>query len=467
MKRNKGAICIIGAGPAGLGCGYELQKLKNKTNILIVDKNDRGGGLARSIPFKNHYFDIGPHRFYTKNADVLQLWKKILGKDFIKVKRLTRILYRNKLFFYPIRLMDVIRKLGVLESFECFISFLWAKIFLKNLTPKTFEEWISKHFGKKLYSIFFKTYTEKVWGIPCSKIGAEWASQRIKNLNLYEVVKTAIFGERVRKAKSLVDTFYYPKKGAGYFYEKLAGLIKKNGDPILLNHEVNVINRNGDRITSIGDTIPVTYLFSSMPITSFVQVLNPPPPPHILHAAKKLYFRDHITVNLIVNRMGLFPDNWIYVHSPEVQMARVTNYNNFIKHQTSNIKHQSAISVEYFVFKKDRLWSMDENELIALAKRELETVGLVNQKDVVEGFVIKESESYPTYYLGHKKYFNMLKNYVSKFKNLQLIGRAGMYKYNNMDHAIYSGMLAARNYITGKKKYDVWTINEDAEYLEK
>jgi protoporphyrinogen oxidase len=465
MKKNNGAICIIGAGPSGLGCAYELQKLGCKDRIILFDKNDRVGGLARSTPYKHHYFDIGPHRFYTKNAEVLRFWKNILKRDFVEVKRLTRILYKNKLFLYPVRLMDVVEKLGMLESLKCLISFLWVKISLRNLVPKTFEEWITKHFGKKLYSIFFKTYTEKVWGIPCGKIGAEWASQRIKNLNFYEVVKNAIFGERVRKAKSLIDTFYYPKKGAGYFYEKLAGLIKKNKGSIFLNREITSIHWSANRIKSV-ENIAIKYLFSSMPITSFIHALNPKPPRSVLLAAKKLYFRDHITVNLIVDRTNLFPDNWIYVHSPEVQMARVTNYNNFIKHQTSNVKLQTAISVEYFVFKDDKLWTMKDEELIELAKKELEKVGLVKEKDIMGGFVVKESESYPTYYLGHKKYFDILKNYVSRFENLQLIGRGGMYKYNNMDHAIYSGMLAARNFVTGKKTYDVWQINEDAEYLE-
>ncbi len=473
MKKNKGAICIIGAGPSGLGCAYELRKLKQNRNIILLDKNDRVGGLARSIRFNNHYFDIGPHRFYTKNQEVLNLWETVLKKDLIIVKRLTRILYSNKMFLYPVRLKDVIDKLGIKESTVCFLSYIKAKLFLRSLDPKTFEKWITKHFGKKLYSIFFKTYTEKVWGIPCSKIGAEWASQRIRNLNFYEVVKTAIFGERGRKAKSLIDTFYYPKKGAGHFYERLARLLKKNGDRFLLDHEVTSINRSDNRITGIeykdknGKKSKgyIDYLFSSMPLTHFIEALSPKPSEVVLEAAKKLFYRDHITVNLLVNKSDLFPDNWIYVHSPEVKMARITNYNNFINNKTPNMK-QSGISVEYFVFKNDALWNMTDMELIELAKKELEVAGLVNAEEVADGFVVRESESYPTYYLGHKKYFKILKDYVSRFENLQLIGRGGMYKYNNMDHAIYSGMLAARNYMEGKKRYDVWKINEDAEYLE-
>lgn len=466
MKKNEKSICIIGAGPSGLGCAYELQKLRNTKRVILLEKNDRVGGLARTYHWSKHNFDIGPHRFFTKNQEVLLLWKKILGRDLIKVNRLTRILYKNKLFLYPVRLKDVVKKLGIVESIDCLFSYLQAKLYLRNLDPETFEDWITKQFGNKLYSIFFKTYTEKVWGIPCNKIGAEWASQRIKNLNFYEVVKTAIFGERVRKAKSLVDSFYYPKKGAGHFYERLVDSFKGRST-ILLNHKVTKINYRGKEINMVDD-IPVSYLFSSMPITEFIESLNPLPPKNILNAVKKLYFRDHITVNLIVNKTDLFPDNWIYVHSPEVKMARVTNYNNFTNNQIiQSSNNHSAISVEYFVFRNDRVWSMSDEELISLAKKELEETILISEKDIIKGFVIRETESYPTYYLGHKKYFETLKNYVSQFENLQLIGRGGMYKYDNMDHAIYSGILAARNYIAGNKKYDIWQINEDAEYLEK
>ncbi|OGE32100.1 hypothetical protein A2631_03200 [Candidatus Daviesbacteria bacterium RIFCSPHIGHO2_01_FULL_44_29] len=469
ITSKKQKIVIIGAGPAGLGAAFELTKDKQaELDLLIIDKNSQVGGLARSFKFKGHFFDVGPHRFYTKNKEVFDLWKNTLKKDFYEVPRLTRILYKNKLFFYPIKLTDVIKKLGILESVRCLVSFVKTKIEPKK-TAKTFEDWVSQNFGKKLYTIFFKTYTEKVWGIDCGKIGAEWAAQRIKNLSFSEVIKNALGGKN--KAKSLIDKFYYPKRGAGSMYEKLASKIKQGKGKFFLDSAVSKIYHRQKKVVSLDfkkeisvQILPVDYLFSSMPLTEFILKLSPSAPAKVVAAAKKLYYRDHITVNLLVQGTNLFPDNWIYIHSPEVQMARVTNYNNFRKNPSQD--KTSAIAVEYFVFQDDQLWSLSDEELVALAIKELEQVALINKDLKIEGFVIRETESYPTYYLGHKQYFDILKNYVEQLSNLSLIGRGGMYKYNNMDHSLYSGMLAARNFLLGYKKYDIWQINEDAEYLE-
>ncbi len=475
MKKKKPFIGIIGAGPSGLGCAYELlAKLHTKNNqITVWDKNSQVGGLARTYRFKGLYFDVGPHRFYTKNREVQKLWEHLLGTRFRKVSRLTRILYKNKLFFYPVQLKDALMKLGIKDSAVSLLSYVQAKIFLRRMKPKTFEDWITKNFGKKLFSIFFKTYTEKVWGISCKRIGEEWAAQRIKNLNFFEVLKTAIFGERARKAKSLVDTFYYPVHGAGSMYEKMSSVISKKGADIQLDSRIVSIRHDKKTIKELvieknnrRSVQKVDYVFASMPLTHFVEMLDPLPPKKILDASRKLFYRDHLTVNVTVNGQGLFPDNWIYVHAPEVKMARVANYNNFVRREKPGTRGTTALSVEYFVFQKDRLWKMKDNDLIALAKKELQQVGLVKKVDIRDGFVVRETESYPTYYLGHREYFELLKSYVESFSNLQLIGRGGMFKYNNMDHAIYSGMLAARNYVSGTRTYDVWSINEDAEYLE-
>lgn len=464
-------IVILGAGPAGLGCAHELFRGKN-TNVQILEKNDDVGGLARTREYKGHYFDLGPHRFYTKNEEVLNLWKETLGKNFAEVPRLTRILYKNKLFFYPVQLKDALLKLGFWESSQSLLSFLYAKVTLRNLTPKTFEEWVTKNFGKKLYSVFFKTYTERVWGIPCHKIGAEWAAQRIKNLSMIEVIKTAVLGQRARKAKSLVDKFYYPTEGAGLMYQRIAQKVKEKGCKINLNSKVIKINHKNGKVISIeydhGKQIiiqAVDYVFSSIPITDFILSLNPKPNIKVRNAAEKLFFRDHITANLIIDKPDIFPDNWIYVHTPGVEMARIANYNNFYIKARRNNK-TTAITVEYFVFKTDAIWKKTDQELIDMAKKELEQVGLLRGANVIDAFIIKETHSYPTYFQGHKKHLDTLINYLSQFKNLQLIGRGGMYKYNNMDHAVYTGMLAARNFIQGKKSYDIWKVNEDAEYLE-
>lgn len=466
-------IAIIGAGPSGLGCALELSKKKRheSTKLLILDKNNKVGGLSRSITYKKHYFDLGPHRFFTKNKEIFKLWINVLGKDFLKINRMTRIFYNGKLFLYPIQLADVLKKISFNDKLKIITSFIYSKLTLFFVEPKTFEEWCIKNFGKKLYQMFFKSYTEKVWGISCKNLHVKWAKQRIKNLSLFSIVKNAIFGEKATMSRSLIKTFYYPKKGAGYFYEKL---VKKYGlkPSLLLNSSVTGILHHNNRVNALEylnnnqrKTEKIDQLFSSMPLTHFIFSLKPSPPYGVVEAAKKLYYRDHITVNLIIKNSRPFPDNWIYIHSPNLKMVRVTNYSNFNK--TLKKKRIISISVEYFVFKKDKLWQKKDKEILELAKNELNKTGLIDIIDIIDGFVVRETESYPTYYLNYNKYFEILKQYVSSFSNIQLIGRGGMYKYNNMDHAIYSGFLAARNYLLNYIKYDIWNINEDGIYLEK
>ncbi|OGM28645.1 hypothetical protein A2801_00720 [Candidatus Woesebacteria bacterium RIFCSPHIGHO2_01_FULL_41_10] len=474
MKSKSETIVIIGAGPSGLGAAYELTKNKRNNNlkIIVLDKNDLVGGLARTHSKNGYRFDVGPHRFFTKNREVLNLWKEILGKDFIKVSRLTRMYYKGIFFLYPIEFSDIIKKFGLKDLIESAFSYFYAKVFYRNLEPNTFEEWITKYFGKKLYTVFFKSYTEKLWGVPCSEIGAEWAAQRIKNANFTEVIKNALLKNDKPKAKSWVDKFYYPIKGAGYMYETLAKKLKRKGVIIKLNSKVIKVNHRNNRIISVQymegkkkKTIKADAVFSSMPITHLVQSFFPSPPKQVLHASRKLTFRDHITVNFMVKGTSAFPDNWIYIHDPGYFMTRVANFSNFTPKMAKDKKHM-AIAVEYFAFQTDKLWQKTDNELIDLAKSELERSKLLDEGQIEDGFVVRETESYPTYYLKQKKYFETIKSYLNDFRNLYLIGRGGMFKYNNMDHAIYTGMLAARNFLAGKNKYNVWSVNIDAEYLE-
>lgn len=466
-------IVIIGAGPAGLGAAHEITTLakKGQYKITILDKNDIVGGLARTHRKNGFYFDVGPHRFFTKNREVLALWKNTLGRDFRKVTRLTRMYYKGKFFKYPVEFTDIIAKFGFLELVESAFSYAYAKVFLRGLDPKTFEDWITKNFGKKLFEVFFKTYTEKVWGVKCDEIGAEWAGQRIKNTNFTEVIKNALSLGKP-KAKTWVDKFYYPVKGAGYMYEKLANKLQRRGVKILLNSEVLKINHKNNKLVSVEyktgnkvKTIKADAVFSSMPITHLAQSLYPKPNKDVLNASKKLTFRDHITVNFMIKGNDLFPDNWIYIHDPQYLMARVANYNNFTPKMAKD-KNHTAISVEYFAFKTDSLWKKTDKAIADLAKEEVTRAGLIKKAKILNSFVVRESESYPTYYLKQKKYFNTLKSYSSKFENLYLIGRGGMFKYNNMDHSVYTGMLAGRNLVSGDRKYDVWSVNIDAEYQE-
>lgn len=471
--QSEGNIIIIGGGPAGLGVGYHLLKNKNKLDkdkkIILFDKNNTLGGLSRTIYFRDYFFDIGPHRFYTKNKMILSLWKKILKKELIEVKRLTRILYDGKLFNYPIELTDLILKLNIIQKIKIFFSFLKSKFFNYKIKVKSFEDHIVKNFGKELYEMFFKSYTEKVWGISCKKISAKWADQRIRNLSFFEIIKSALLKFQPSRAKTLVKYFYYPVKGAGYLYEKMGEMIKNNGGEIYLESQVIKIIHKENKVNKIVikknnkiESFSVYFLFSSMPITDFVFSLEPKPPKEILDCAKKLFYRHHITVNFLLKKEP-FPDNWIYVHSPNLKMARITNYNSFANKKNKKL---TPISVEYFVFKNDNLWRISDRDILDFAKKELIKAKFAEKEDFIDGFVIKEEKSYPIYYIDYEKEFEIVKNYINQFKNVFLIGRGGMYKYNNMDHSLLTGILAGENFLKNKKEFDLWKVNEENQYLE-
>ena len=462
--------CILGAGPAGLGAALELVNNGIK-DIIIIDKNSIVGGLARTEVFNNVRFDIGPHRFFTKNNEINTLWHKTLGDAFIPVNRTTRILYNNKFFNYPISAFDTLYKLGLIESTIAFSSYLYSTNFKKN-DIITFEDWIINKFGTKLYETFFKTYTEKVWGIPCNQIGKEFAEQRIKGLDIIKLIKSTFANKPT--IKTLVEQFDYPILGAGQMYEAWANQIISKGGKIMLNSKVNVINLKNGNIDSIEIktntnqilTISAKQFFTSIPITHFFQIIYPKINYELTQSVTSLYYREHITVNLTIDKRGIFPDQWIYVHDPNVKMARIANYNNFSSAMVPD-RNITAISVEYFVFQNDQIWKMDDKSIINLAIDEMSSIGLIDKNTVQNGWVIRETESYPTYYLGYKKAYDILKKELNKIKNVYAIGRGGMYKYNNQDHSTYSGILASRNYLNiGDRKYNLWNINIDAEYHE-
>ncbi len=464
--------CILGAGPAGFGTALELVK-HGVTDIIIIDRNDIVGGLARTEAFDGVRYDVGPHRFFTKNKEINQLWHETLGADFRPVNRLTRIYYRNKFFNYPIKPFDALSKLGFRESLQAILSFA-ATQFSRKPQPRTFEDWITQKFGRKLYETFFKTYTEKVWGIPCSQIGAEWAAQRIKGLDIIQVIRNSLSLDKRNSIKTLVDQFDYPILGAGQMYEVMAEKVVSKGARIILGTRINRIHRKGNDITAIdlvnGDGsvtgICAKQYFSSIPLTQFFKMLEPHPSAEVLTAADALYYREHITVNLLVDKDDLFPDQWIYLHSPDVLMARVANYNNFSRAMVQ-FKPKSALSVEYFVFQHEDLWKKPDEELKGLAVDELVYLGLLERNVVENAWVVRETESYPTYFMGFAEPYNQLKGELNRLENLYPIGRGGMYKYNNQDHSTVAGILAARNYLMlPGAPYNLWDINVDAEYHE-
>jgi protoporphyrinogen oxidase len=463
---------ILGAGPAGMGAAIELVN-NGVTDILIVDRNRLVGGLARTERFDGNRFDIGPHRFFTKNREINALWKKTLGDDFRRVDRLTRIYYNHQFFNYPIKAFDTFWKLGLAESAHALVSFLYGKM-AHQTEAQTFEDWIIQKFGSKLYQTFFKTYTEKVWGIPCNQIGAEWAAQRIKGLDIMQVIKNAIFGDPRKEIKTLVDQFDYPILGAGQMYEAMMDTVVDSGGVVMLNSRVIAFHRKDHEIATIavidgeGHTYRMTanHYFNSIPLTHFFQLVVPEESADVQQAASTLYYREHITVNLVIDGDNLFPDQWIYIHAPDVKMARLANYTNFSDAMVKD-PAQSALSVEYFTFKCEELWQMADEDLKQLAIDELSSLKLVEKSMVKQAWVVRETESYPTYFLGYQEPYGKLKGAIDRYTNLTPIGRGGMYKYNNQDHSTLSGILAVRNYLNLLgTPYNLWNINVDAAYHE-
>lgn len=468
-QENKVDIVILGAGPAGLAAAHKL--IKNGKSVLVVEKDKQVGGMSKTIDYKGYLFDQGPHRFFTKSEEIMNFWKEILGDDLLKVNRLTRIYYQKKFFYYPLKPLNALLKLGILNSTVVILSYLKIKIFPYQ-EEKNFEQWVSNRFGKKLYRTFFKTYTEKLWGIPCREIQAEWVAQRIKGLSLRTAIKNAFFPDKKGGIKTLVEEFHYPKLGAGTMYDKLAKIISGNNNgKIMLQNEVTKVFRNESTIKSIEirdkngkiGEIQGENFISSIPITLLVKRLSPSAPDKILKAANKLKFRSTIFINLVLDCPSPFPDNWIYVHEPATRMLRLTNIANFSPHLLKD-KYKTALALEYVCNENGKLWNLDDRKLIQLGLTDLEKIGLAKKKDFVDGFITRMAKTYPVYDADYPKNLKIIRQYLKKFKNLQLIGRYGMFKYNNMDHSTMTGFLAAENVLG--TKHDIWGVNTDEEYHE-
>jgi len=452
-------VLIIGAGPAGLSAGYELAR--SGLRVTILEKSGAIGGLCRTTSFGGCLFDVGPHRFFTDNKEIEKLWRDLLGDNFNKVPRLTRIFYRQKYFSYPVKPFEVLTNLGLKTSTEVMWSYFKTLISGRRKQPKNHEEWISQNFCPKLFQMFFKNYTEKVWGIPCTQIEAEWADERIKNLSFWSTLKHAL-GFKRQEIRSLIEEFDYPRLGTGMMYEAIAKIILDQGGRIVFNQTVNEIKYQNQEILCVmsrddaGQITewPADYFFSSMPLTASIKRLTPAPPAEIEAAAQALYFRAHISVNLILKRPNFFPDNWIYIHEPSIKMARVANYANFSSAAAPN--HVSPISCEYFVFKDDAIWQKADEELKNLAIDELGKLFKLKPEEIADGYVNREEFAYPVYYIGYQEPYDKLKNYITAFNNFQPIGRGGMYRYFNQDQAILTGLLAARNLLGDKN--NLWQV---------
>ena len=459
------SVTVIGAGPAGLTAAYEL--VRQGVRPLVLDKGDRVGGIARTECHDGYRFDIGGHRFFTKDREVDKLWHEMLGDDFLVVKRLSRIAYRGRFFDYPLDVTTTLTTLGVLESARILASYLQAQM-RPYPQEDTFEEWITNRFGQRLYEVFFKTYTEKVWGIPCSEIRSDWAAQRIKGLSLRTAVLNALLGND--DTKSLIDQFHYPALGPGMMWEGFKKTIEDGGGEILLNTEAISVVRSDRRIEAlIAQTdqrrieLAGGHVISSMPLPDLVARLDPPAPAEVSAAAAKLRYRSFLIVGLIVDRRDLFPDNWIYLHSPEVKAGRIQNIKNWSPAMVPD-PDTTSLGVEYFCDEGDATWSMADAELIALASEELAVLGLAEPRDVLEGVVFRQPKAYPVYDGTYQKQRRVIKDFLGTLDNLQTIGRNGTHRYNNMDHSMRTGLLAARNVLGAT--HDVWEVNDEETYLE-
>ncbi|MEP7355922.1 MAG: NAD(P)/FAD-dependent oxidoreductase [Anaerolineales bacterium] len=475
-----GRVVIIGGGPAGLTAAVELGRLD--VPVTVLEKDRLVGGIARTESYKGYRFDIGGHRFFTKIGEVEQFWRDILGPEFLTRPRISRIFYDGKFFDYPLKAMNALTNLGLVASVEVVLSYIQSQLFPYK-QEDTFEEWVSNRFGKKLYRIFFKTYTEKVWGIPCSEIRAEWAAQRIKGLSLPVAVWNALFGPGKGKdvVKTLIEQFEYPRLGPGMMWEKAAEFVNTHGGEVRLNSDVVAVRHAGGRVRDVlvraaapktggngakpADTtaLAADAFITSMPIAELVRKLDPPAPPEVLAAAAGLTYRDHISVVLIVNQPDLFPDNWVYIHSKEVKVGRVQNFKNWSPDMVPDPK-LSALGLEYFCTEGDAMWRMSDADLLELGKREMDLIGLVKANDVVDGTVMRQLKAYPVYNGTYAGYLETIKNYLAGFENLQTVGRNGMHKYNNQDHSMLTAMLAVRNLLG--EKHDLWNVNTERSYHE-
>lgn len=462
-------VVIIGAGPAGLTAAYQLDKAGRQS--VVFEKGPIVGGIARTENYKGYGIDIGGHRFFTKVPEVEAMWHEVLADDFLRRNRLSRIYYNQKFFYYPIRFFDALAKLGPLESIRVGLSYLWARL-RPYPQEENLEEWVSNRFGQRLYQIFFKTYTEKVWGMPCTEIKAEWAAQRIKGLSLTTAIKNALLNSQGESVKTLISAFHYPRRGPGMLWSRVQELLEASGHQVIVEADVTEIHLAGRRVSHVvvatanGQlTAAGDHFISSMPLSELILKISPPPPPEVIEAARQLTYRDFLTVALIIRRDDLFPDNWIYVHSPEVKVGRIQNFRNWSPEMIpASHPHTTCIGLEYFCNEGDELWQMAEADLIALGRAELAHLGLVAPEDVIDGVVYRQPKAYPVYMGEYKSYLDTIKAYLTSLENLQSTGRNGLHMYNNQDHSMLTAMLAVKN-IMGEQ-HDIWSVNTERSYHE-
>jgi protoporphyrinogen oxidase len=478
MDSLQNRVAIIGAGPAGLTAAYALIRQGIPVTVLESDP-DYVGGISRTAIYKGYHFDIGGHRFFSKSAEVEQLWDEILPHDMLVRPRSSRIYYRGKFFSYPLRAMEALRKLGLIESALCGLSYLWARLRPVKV-PQNFTDWVSNQFGKRLFGIFFKTYTEKVWGMKCEEISADWAAQRIKGLSLGKAIWNSFFpgkqgGDRHAVVKTLINSFRYPRRGPGMMWDACAAHIRRLGGEILMGQRVTACAR--DEATGAWtithedaegqkQTVAARDLISSTPVRTLARMLSPSVSTEAREAAEALQYRDFLTVVLIYRHADTFDDNWIYIHEPSVKVGRIQNFKSWSPEMVPD-QSTACYGLEYFCFEGDGVWNSRDEQLIEMARREMGMLGLAEDGDFVDATVVRQRKAYPVYDAAYVGNVAVMRAEIERaFPHLHLVGRNGMHKYNNQDHSMMTALLCAKNIIAGTNKYDVWQVNEDAEYHE-
>ena len=480
--RNEGSavdVAIIGAGPAGLTAAYLLSK--QGLSVTVIEKDPvYVGGISRTVEHEGFRFDIGGHRFFSKSQEVVALWNEILPDDFIQRPRMSRIYYEGKFYSYPLRAFEALGNLGIIRSSLCMLSFAKAKAF-PNKNVKSFEDWTINQFGHKLYSIFFKTYTEKVWGMPCNEMSADWAAQRIKGLSLGAAVIDGLkrsLGLNKKpndgmETKTLLETFRYPRQGPGMMWDAARDKVVAMGSHVVMDTALKQLRF--DDVTqrwnmqTVGGNgavanINAAHVISSAPMRELAGRIYPLPA--TLPSALNLNYRDFLTVALMIKSEDLFPDNWIYIHDSKVKVGRVQNFRSWSPEMVPD-PELACVGLEYFCFEGDGLWSMSDEDLVALATKEMAILGLCDPKTVVGGAVVRQEKAYPVYDETYRTNVDAMRAELEeRYPTLHMVGRNGMHRYNNQDHAMMTAMLTVKNIVAGRRVYDIWNVNEDAEYHE-
>ena len=460
---------VIGGGPAGLTAAYYLAKRGEP--VLVVEADDQLGGIAKTKEQDGYRFDLGGHRFFTKAKEVDDMWHEVLDEEFLERPRMSRIYWNKKFLDYPLQGMDVVKKLGPVELTRAGLSYLHAAIFMRKIKGKeeNLEQWVTARFGKRLYQLFFKSYTEKVWGVPCTEIRAEWAAQRIKGLSFFSAAKAAFFGNKGNKIKSLIDKFNYPRYGPGQLWDAMAREIEKRGGEVRLNARAEkiVLSEDGKSVKHVvvnGEPIEPLHVISSLPLRAAVGITEPAPDPKVQENAKGLRYRDFLTVGLVIDGQDLFPDNWIYIHEPGVQVGRIQNYRSWSPWMVPD-ESKACVGLEYFCFEGDDLWTMSDDDLVELATKELAELGLADPSKVEKGYAVRVPKAYPMYDENYDKRVDVIKDWLAGIGNLHQVGRNGLHRYNNSDHSSLTAIRTVENICDGTN-HDIWAVNAESVYHE-